>query len=79
MIDYRLAQLSPLALSLAGLAGVIGRRFALALVVAASGQPEAEVICRAWTSFPSGGLCKKWRVASMTLATTNCARWPTAS
>ncbi len=44
VIDYRLAQLSPLALSLAGLASAIGRRFALALVVAASGQPEAEVL-----------------------------------
>lgn len=44
MIEYRLAQLSSLALALAGIAAVIGRRFTFALLVGASDQPEEEVL-----------------------------------
>lgn len=44
VIEYRLAQLSPLALTLAGIAAVIGRRFTFALLVGTSGQPEEEVL-----------------------------------
>ncbi|MFN8444907.1 MAG: AAA family ATPase [Caldilineaceae bacterium] len=44
VIEYRLAQLSPLALALASVAAVIGRRFMFELLVAASGQPEEEAL-----------------------------------
>lgn len=44
VIEYRLAQLSPLALALACTAAVIGRRFRFELLVAASGQPEEEAL-----------------------------------
>jgi tetratricopeptide (TPR) repeat protein len=44
VIEYRLAQLSAFALSLASIAAVVGRRFSYDLLVAASGQQEEEVV-----------------------------------
>ena len=44
VIEYRLAQLSPLALAFAGTAAVIGRRFTYELLITATSQPEDEVI-----------------------------------